>query len=446
MHVLFIHKIFPAQLGHIARYLVQREGCECTYVFERLPTTMPGMGAVQYMPDFGSGSQLGKVSAAQAGPQYFQLPGASVTQSAPAQRMVEGIRVLEYDPVEQQSVGFDSLVVRAHAVMQMLKAHPEIKPDLVVGSTIYASSMFLPELYDCPVINYCDFYYHRHHSYVDYRPEFPPSDFDVCRARAHNGLVLLDLRACTAAYSPTEWQRNLFPEEYRHKIATIFDGIDRDIWKRRPAARQIGNNPPIPPETRIITYVARGLEALRGFDIFMKVAKRIYTCRRNVKFVVVGADSFYHGADMNYIKAKSFLQHVLQQDSYDLSHFIFTGRVSSTQLADIFSLSDLHIYLTAPFVLSWSLFNALACGCVVLASDTPPVRELIEHEKTGILASFFDVDGLTKQALNILDNPARHRPLAEAGVRLIDDKYSLTSTMPRMLDYYRKTIDDYRRK
>ena len=140
-----------------------------------------------------------------------------------------------------------------------------------------------------------------------------------------------------------------------------------------------------------------------------------------------------------------FCEHVLKQDAYDLSHFIFAGRVPSTQLADILSLSDLHIYLTAPFVLSWSLFNALACGCVVLASDMVPVREVIQHEKTGLLGSFFDVDGLTKQALRVLDNPASCRPFADAGVKLIDEQYSLASTMPRMIDLYQQTAESYRK-
>ncbi len=164
-----------------------------------------------------------------------------------------------------------------------------------------------------------------------------------------------------------------------------------------------------------------------------------------MKFVVVGSENFYHGADLAYIKDKSFLQHVLKQDAYDLSHFIFAGRVTSAQLADILSLSDLHIYLTAPFVLSWSLFDALACGCVVLGSDTAPVREVIQHEKNGLLANFFDVDGLTKQALRILDNPASCRPFAEAGVKLIDEQYSLASTMPRMMELYRQTVEAYKR-
>jgi glycosyltransferase involved in cell wall biosynthesis len=153
---------------------------------------------------------------------------------------------------------------------------------------------------------------------------------------------------------------------------------------------------------------------------------------------VVGSDNFYHGPDLNYIREPSFREHVLRQDAYDQSRFLFTGRIPSTQLVEILSLSDLHIYLTAPFVLSWSLFNALACGCTVLASDTTPVREVIRHEHNGLLADFFDVDGLTRHALRVLDAPAQFAPLAQAGVQTIDEKYSLAQTIPQLLDLYRR--------
>jgi glycosyltransferase involved in cell wall biosynthesis len=155
---------------------------------------------------------------------------------------------------------------------------------------------------------------------------------------------------------------------------------------------------------------------------------------------VVGSEDSYHGPDLRYIPERSFLEHVLRQDRYDLGRFVFTGRVPSAQLVELFSLSDLHVYLTAPFVLSWSLFDALACGCTVLASDTAPVREVIRHEENGLLAGFFDVEGLTRQALRVLQEPEAFRPMGQAGVRLIDEKYALARTIPAMVDLYRRVL------
>ena len=126
----------------------------------------------------------------------------------------------------------------------------------------------------------------------------------------------------------------------------------------------------------------------------------------------------------------------MNQDEYDLSKFIFTGLVPPAELAKLLSISDLHIYLTVPFVLSWSLFNALACGAVVVASDTAPVQELIRHGENGLLAGFFDVDGLTELSLKVLREPDHCRQLGDAGMRDIHDRYSLQCTLPNLLSLY----------
>src|SRR5262249_23950214 len=123
---------------------------------------------------------------------------------------------------------------------------------------------------------------------------------------------------------------------------------------------------------------------------------------------------------------------------YDASRFILLGQISEEELVQVLSLSDLHVYLTMPFVPGWSLFDSLACGCTVLASDSAPVKEIIQHEQTGLLVDFFDLDGLVRQALRVLDDPGQFRPLGEAGVRLIDDKYSLERTAPQILELCRR--------
>jgi glycosyltransferase involved in cell wall biosynthesis len=172
----------------------------------------------------------------------------------------------------------------------------------------------------------------------------------------------------------------------------------------------------------------------------MQVAKRISEACKDVVFVVVGADRTQYGNELQQLRAPTFARHVLSQGQYDLSRFIFTGQILEEQLVEILSQSDLHIYLSTPLMLSWSLFDALACGCTVLASDTEPVGEVIRHEENGLLADFYDVDELTRQALRVLDDPQQFRPLGEAGVRLVDEKYSLAKTAPQMLDLYRRVI------
>lgn len=421
MHILFVHKSFPAQFGHIAHYLVKRGGFECTFCCEQ-----PQQGQEQ-----------ASLTVSPTGTEVKQLP--------PVQ-MVSGIRIIPYrlrggatKDVHYCSRTFENAVWHTHAVYEALKAHPEVKPDLIVGHSGFGSTLYLAELYDCPIINYFEYYYFARNSDMDFRPEFPCSELDILRAPTRNAMILLDLQACAAGYSPTRWQRSLFPKEYQYKIETIFDGIDREQWHRRQVPRRIGKRD-IPPDTRIVTYVSRGLESMRGFDIFMKVAKRICDARSDVVFAVVGSDRVCYGGDLRHVKEATFREHVLAQDDYDLSRFIFTGPVPSSQLAEIFSLSDLHIYLTVPFVLSWSLMDSLACGCTVLASDTAPVLEVIQHERTGLLAGFYDVDGLTREALRVLDDPEQYRALGEAGVKLIDESYSLEKKLPEMLDLYERRL------
>ena len=185
-----------------------------------------------------------------------------------------------------------------------------------------------------------------------------------------------------------------------------------------------------------MTYVARGLESMRGFDIFMKLAKRIYGQMANTLFVVVGADQVFYGGDLNHIPEKSFREHVLKQDEYNLSKFLFTGTLPPGQLARLLSLSDLHVYLTVPFVLSWSLLDALACGCTVVASNTEPVREVITHDQNGLLADFYDVDRLTELSLQVLQDREGHRRLGEAGATLVREKYALERTLPQIVEFY----------
>ncbi len=400
MHVLFVHQNFPAQFGHIARHLVTKHGWTCTFVSETPPGEVAGIRKIQYKSKGGA-----------------------------------------RESTHYCSRTFENSVWHTHAVYEACKADPKLRPDLIVGHSGFGSTLFLPELYpDAPVVNYFEFYYHPHQSDMDFRPEFAPAEIDFLRARARNAMVLLDLVNCRSGYSPTHFQRSLFPAELRHKIAVIFDGIETDVFQRRAnSSRRVGDRT-IAPSTRIVTYVSRGFESMRGFDIFMKAARRIYHEYSDVVFVVVGSDRICYGGDDKHIQHKTFREHVLAQDEYDLSKFIFTGMVPPHTLADIFSMSDVHIYLTVPFVLSWSLLNALACGCTVLASNTGPVREVIRDGSNGLLADFFDVDGLAEKALAVLRDPPAFDALGKRGTALIHERYALDVTLPKLIEWFERSV------
>jgi len=385
MHVLFVHQNFPAQFGPFAFRLARTPGHRCTFVSQKVGGLYRGVRCLRY-----------------------QTRGGATEANHFCSRT------------------FENAVWHAAGVHDALAAAPDIKPDLVVGHSGFGSTLFLRDLYPgVPVVNLFEYFYRVVGADLDFRPDFPARPIDRLRARARNAMILLDLDNCDLGYCPTRWQLDRFPAEYRAKLRVLFDGIDTQLWKPDPAApRRVGDRV-IPPDVRIVTYVSRGMESMRGFDVFMRAAKKLADRRADVLFVVVGQDRVCYGGDARFTGGRTFKEWVLSRDDYDLSRFVFTGLLPEPELARLLAVTDLHVYLTVPFVLSWSLFNALACGATVLASDTPPVRELITDGENGLLVPFFDADALAEAANRVLDDPAAFRPLGRAGAELIRQRYDV---------------------
>ncbi|MDB5320651.1 MAG: glycosyltransferase [Phycisphaerales bacterium] len=414
MHILYVHQNFPAQFGHIARHLVRQPGWRCTFVSETAAGQVEGIEKIQY-----------------------KTKGGATKTTHFCSRT------------------FENAVWHTDAVYNALKARPDIQPDLIVGHSGFGSTLFLSEVYpDTPIVNFFEYYYRAHDpdSDMDFRQDlnWDVPEVKYLRSRCRNAMILLDLQNCDAAYTPTQFQKSRFPAEYQSGLEVIFDGVDRSVYHghdealrpapgtrgvRTIAGREVG------PDTRVVTYVSRGFESMRGFDIFMKAAKKICTQHPDVLFFVVGTDRIAYGGDESYIAPhKSFKDWTMAQDKYDLSKFVFTGRMLPPDLGRLLASSDLHMYLTVPFVLSWSMMDAMSCGAVVLGSSTPPVREMIRDGENGLLANFFDTDELAEKALKVLADPAAYRPLGRAAEEMIARDYSLEAVLPRMLKLYEDAV------
>lgn len=391
MHVLFVHPEFPGQFGQVARSLARERGYRCTFL-----------------------------------------------TAAEAPTEDQGIRVLRYRPAEGAkarsylSQDFDQDVAHAAGAYEAVKAlRRRLEPDLVVGHAGWGPTLFLPELYpNTPHVGYFEYFYHPHGSAVDFRADWPPSERAVLRHRLQNATIMLQLESCAAGYTPTRFQHGLLPHRYRDKVRIIHDGVDTRFWRRpeEPA--------PSEGDKRIVTFVSRGLEAMRGFDVFMRVAKRIYETYPNVVFLVVGWDSVEYGNELELISERTFKEYVLKQDDYDLERIRFLGPVAPESLAQLLYLSDLHIYLTVPFVLSWSLLDAMASECVVLASATEPVQEVITEGENGLLRGFFDVEGMAQVAVEVLKDPRAYRSLGRAARQTVVDRYSLDVVVPELARFF----------
>ena len=390
MELLFVHPNYPGQFGPVLTRLSKQPEFNCVF----LSTNAEGLrDGVRCIP--------------------FKKQGGATKSTHYCSRT------------------FENAVWSAHAVYEACR-DAQLNPDVIFGHSGFGTTVFLPELYRAPIVNLFEYYYHARGSEMDFRPDFPPPAMSRLRAQTRNAMILLDLQTCAAGYAPTPWQKSRFPKEYTHKIDVLPDGLDTELWQRRVVPRRIGDEA-VPDDVRIVTYVARGLEAMRGFDIFVRVANRIAKEMPNVLFVVVGSDRVCYGNDLDHVKTKTFREHVLQTEQPDLSRFRFLGMLPKSELADVLSLSDLHLYLTVPFVLSWSLLNALACECTVLASDVAPVRDVIEPGRTGLVGEFFDVDGLAGQELRVLRDPQSYRGLGRTGRALIERDYGLDRIVPRFL-------------
>jgi glycosyltransferase involved in cell wall biosynthesis len=402
MHVLFVHTAFPAQFGRLALELTRRYGWKCSCLVQNLSLCPPPTAEMLQMLDI---------------------------QRIPVSAEYRASRVTPWP----QSYG--RYLELGQAVFEAVRARPDLRPDLVVGHNGLGPTLFLPELLRCPIVAYCEYYFAAARRDLTYRIDLPPAAVAPFYPRCINAANLVSLVSCDAAYAPTHWQRRAFPERFWPKIEVHFDGVDIETYRPRRVPRTVDGRP-VPPDVRVVTFVARGLESMRGFDLFMRLADRLGRARPDLLFVVVGAEESYYSWDQLHTGQPNFKEWVLGRESFDLSRFIFVRNLEPERLAELFCLSDLHVYLTVPFVLSWSLFNALACGCVVLASDVPPVREVIEPGHNGLIGPLFDTDALAEAALRVLADPAAYRPLGEVGRRLVQEKYGVEVAVPELKAYF----------
>jgi glycosyltransferase involved in cell wall biosynthesis len=397
---MFIHPNFPAQFGHIAHHLATVLGWQSTFITS-IDTT------------------------------HLKLPFNHINY-----KLTEGPQPKTfYNPDN-----FQTLLDHMTAIYRGMRTVPQIKPDLVVGHMSYGTMLYLRNLYQCPFIGYYEVL--PAPFWTDgliLRKEFPPPEGVRLFNATYHTLTYLHLHACDAGYTPTHYQMGTCPKELQYKLRVIFDGVDCEFFQRREIPRPFEfRGRKIDPGTRVVTYVSRGLESARGFDIFMKVAKKIYQAIPDVVFLIAGSDRINYGHEQAYIGNSTFKDWVLRQDSYDLSKFHFMGVIPTTDLPVMYNLSDLHIYLTVPYVLSWSMIQAMANACLVLGSATPPVQEVLEDGVNGLLADFYDVDALADKAIRALRDPAGHRPLGEAARQRVLERYEKTLCINQLVRYFKE--------
>jgi len=337
---------------------------------------------------------------------------------------------------------FETKTIRAEACF---RSALEMKtngftPDLIIAHPGWGESLFLKDVWPNARLGiYCEFYYHPDEADVGFDPEFPSKDVgEVCRLRLKNLNNLLHFNVVDAGISPTHWQASTFPEPFRSHITVVHDGIDTEAVAPNPkVSLTLNGDIKLTRADEVITFVNRNLEPYRGYHIFMRALPELLKKRPRARVLIVGADDVSYGARPEGGKKWKdiFASEVRPQISdADWSRVHFLGHISYQLFIPLLQLSTVHVYLTYPFVLSWSLLEAMSVGCAIVASDTQPLREAIAHNDTGRLVNFFDVAGFVNEVCALLDDPTARAKLGANARAFAQANYDLkTVCLPRQL-------------
>lgn len=395
MNFLFIHQNFPAQYRHLVRHLADRAGNSIHFITQPNNNAMPGVSKITYSKD-----QRGHVAG------------------------------------HPLIVDVDDAVRTASAVAETCRALRDqgVRPDIMIGHNGWGETLFVKDVFpDVPLLSYFEFFYHPRGVDVDFDPEFLSIFADSSRLRMKNAVNLIGFDAADWGNTPTRWQRSLYPPEMRRRITAIHEGVDTELVRPDADAwiKLKRDDVALSRKDEVITYVARNLEPYRGFHIFMRALPEILRRRPRAHIIIVGGDGVSYGGPA--APRSSFREMMMQEvgPRIDLSRVHFLGHVPYAAYLNLLQISSVHVYLTYPFVLSWSFIEAMAAGCLVVGSSTPPVMEVLEDGVNGLAVDFFSTAQLADRIDQVLDHPDRLQSLRDAARATAIARFDLKRQLPR---------------
>jgi glycosyltransferase involved in cell wall biosynthesis len=394
MKYLFVHQNMPGQYKHICQRLAADRDNTVVFITKREGLDLPNVTKVLYKP-----------------------------HRAPADSTHRYIREAENGILHGQEVARQALALKSKGFV----------PDIIIGHPGWGETLYLKDVFpDTPLLGFFEFYYHAVGADVGFDPEVPANLDTHCRVRTKNIIQFMGIEAADAGMSPTSWQFEQYPPEYRYKISVIHDGIDTAICvPDADASIEIKSADGVATTLRqgeeIITFVVRNLEPYRGFPQFMRAAELILKRRPKAKIIIIGGDEVSYGRPLP--KGQTYRKQMLEQVDLDMDRVFFIGRVPYSTYLKVIQVSGVHVYLTFPFVLSWSMLEAMSAECLVIASSTPPVTEVIKDGVNGLLVDFFDFAAVAERVDEVLDHKDRMAAIRKKARQTIVQNYELESCL-----------------
>jgi glycosyltransferase involved in cell wall biosynthesis len=407
MIITFIHQNFPAQYLHIVRRLAEQPDNQIYFITQEKHNEIPGIRKLVYEPN---------------------LPVISTCHAYTAM--------------------FDTAVRTGTAVADVCRSLRDsgVVPDIVVGHCGWGETLFVKDVFpDVPLLSYFEFFYYPQGADVGFDPEFAPRVAgDSARLQVRNGVNRLSFAESDWGHTATAWQRSLFPVAMQARISSLHEGVDTQRITPDPTAwiKLARENILLTQGDEVITYVSRNLEPYRGFHIFMRALPEILRRRPRAHAVIVGGDglSYSDPPSCGGTYREMLLAEVGARLDLDRVHFL--GQVPYETYLNVLQVSSVHVYLTYPFVLSWSFVEAMSAGCVIVGSATAPVLEVLRDRENGLAVNFFAIDEICDRVDEVLDHPDRMQAIRDAARSTAIRDFDMNAvTLPRWDQLLKVLVD-----
>ena len=390
MQLLFIHPNMPGQYKHLAKAFGAEGGHRIFFITKHKTAEIAGVTRVPYA-----------ITKAPATDTHRYL-------ATSARAVIQGQHVWR----------------AAHT----LKTKENFSPDVIINHPGWGDALFLKDLFPkAKILSFFEFFYRATGADVGF--DEPITDDDLARVRMKNITNLISLDMADWGISPTVWQWSLHPPEYQQKISVLHDGVDVNMCAPNAAANfTLPNGKTFKPGDEVVTYIARNFEPYRGFPTFVKAAEILLKTRPNCHIIAVGADAVSYGRKAP--EGTSYREMLTKDVNLPADRIHFVGTVPYDDLIKLFQISAAHLYLTFPFVLSWSMLEAMACGVALVASNTKPVLEVVEHGKNGLLADFNSPVDVAAKLTQLLDDKTGNVTMRAAARATVVNRFALNDLLP----------------